>query len=175
MSTKVVVFNDNSMKYKYLLQYLKEEGYEADVKDVNVASSLEERFDSIRPEGQKVFLPLSNEDLVKDNERLRQVIQGLESNGWRNLIVLPFEGMTDKSINDRVKTIEISDKTLLNTEVVMKDIEVATGEDSVFNIYEEVKEDKRDFNRDLIMDKEEVKEDKSNKSTARKVRDVFKK
>jgi len=162
MSTKVVVFNDNSVKYKYLLQYLKEEGYEADVKDVNVASSLEERFETISPEGSKVFLPFSNEDLVKDNERLRQVIQGLESNGWRNLIVLPFEGMTDKSIEDRVV---IYDKTLLNKDVVEKDIEEEVGEEGTFNVGVP------------LNNKGEVKEDYKDKNvaTARKVRDLFKK
>jgi len=182
--TKVIVFNDNSVKYKYLLQYLKEEGYEADVKDVNVASSLEERFETISPEGSKVFLPFSNEDLVKDNERLRQVIQGLESNGWRNLIVLPFEGMTDKSIEDRVKTelqvvgdnpegreTVLYDRSVLNKDVVEKDNDVRLGEFPIKNVVT------KDEVGVPLNNKGEVKEDykDENVTKGRKVRDLSKK
>jgi hypothetical protein len=99
----VIVFNNNSDKYLYLLDYLQEQGIIPKVIDVNVASTLEDWFDSIRPAGQKVFLPFSYEDLSQDKELLRQKIQGLETKGWRNLIVLPFEGMTDKSIAERVR------------------------------------------------------------------------
>lgn len=119
MSDKVIVFNDNSNKSIYLLDYLVNEGYNPEVKDVNVASTLEDRFEPITPSGMKVFLPYSFEDLKDNNEHLRGVIQGLESKGWRNLIVLPFEGMTDASIEKKVKELGLkpsSKKEVLHIE-----------------------------------------------------------
>lgn len=102
MTDRVIVFNDGTGKSLYLLDYLVEEGYNPKVIDVNVASTLKERLDSIKPEGYKVFLSLSYEDLLEDNEREREVLKGLESKGWTGLIVLPFEGMTDARIEAEV-------------------------------------------------------------------------
>jgi hypothetical protein len=101
--TNVIMFNDSSNKSLYLLDYLVEQGYNPKVVDVNVATTLEECFSKLTNDGTKVFLQYTYEDLKEDHEKLRQEIQGLESKGWRNLIVLPFEGMDDKTIELRVQ------------------------------------------------------------------------
>lgn len=100
---RVYVLDDGTKKAKYLKQYLKEEGYNPKVVTVNSKDNLVTWFENINPDdGYKVFLQFTNPDLNKDNERLRQEIQGLESRGFRNLIVLPFEGMKDSTIDQRV-------------------------------------------------------------------------
>jgi hypothetical protein len=111
--TNVIMFNDSSNKALYLLDYLVEQGYNPKVIDVNVASTLEEQLDKVTNDGTKVFLHYTYEDLKEDKEKLRQEIQGLESKGWRNLIVLPFEGMNDDVIELRVQDLGlkfVSDK-----------------------------------------------------------------
>jgi hypothetical protein len=104
---RVYVLDDGTKKSKYLLQYLKEAEYNPKVVTVNSKDSLVTWFENINPnDGYKVFLQFTNEDLTKDNERLRQEIQGLESKGFRNLIVLPFEGMRDSTVDERLKDLE---------------------------------------------------------------------
>ncbi len=146
---RVIVFNDNSPKSLYLLDYLLTEGYNPKVIDVNVASTLEERFDSIQPEGYKVFLALSYEDLLDDNERARDILKGLESKGWTGLIVLPFEGMTDADIDKRIKKLGIKPK--LSPEGLSTDRTIELPTDSNVVKGQEVKDDKNeDTKRDVF-------------------------
>jgi len=162
---RVIVFNDNTPKSLYLLDYLLTEGYNPKVIDVNVASTLEERFDSIQPEGYKVFLALSYEDLLDGN--VYDLIKGLESQGWRNLIVLPFEGMTDKDIEKRIKKLGIKPKLMISGDNDNGRETVSIDPDDEMKKLELPKDSN-------VVKGQEVKEDK-NEVTSNKVRDVSKK
>ena len=66
---------------------------ELDIIGVNAASNVEEWFKGLNLNDCKVFLPCNADELRADHEKLRDVIHGLESRGFRNKIVLPYEGM----------------------------------------------------------------------------------
>jgi len=66
---------------------------ELEVIGVNAASTIEEWFSELDPDNGKVFLPFNADELRADHEKLRDVIHGIETKGFRNKIVLPYEGM----------------------------------------------------------------------------------
>jgi hypothetical protein len=97
MSNKVI---DNGSAGSKLLKY---DYPELEVIGVNAASTLEEWFKDLDPEEGKIFLPCNADELRANNEKLRQVIQGLETKGFRNKIVLPYEGMDANEMGKLVK------------------------------------------------------------------------
>jgi hypothetical protein len=127
---------DNGSAGSKLLKY---DYPKLEVIGVNVASTIEDWFENLDPDNGKIYLPLNADELRADHEKLRQVIQGLETKGFRNKIVLPYEGMDSDSMNKQAKMwrpewskpklptakgIDIGEKTKI--ESIALDVEVKT-------------------------------------------------
>ena len=97
---KFYVFDDGSIASKLLRHEYKD----AEVVKVNGSDNLVEQFTKFdNNNGRKIYLPFYVEQLAANNEQLRKDIQKVESLGFRNLLVLPLEGVDEKAINQMAK------------------------------------------------------------------------
>ena len=108
--TKIYILDNGSVGSK-LLQEEYKGTFDIDVVKVNNSDSLVEQFTKVKNDGTKIFLPFVVEDLVAYNEKLRKEIQEVEALGFKNLLVLPYEGNERKLIEFRAKNAGIPDPT----------------------------------------------------------------
>jgi hypothetical protein len=122
MSEKIVL-DDGSVASK-LLQH---ENKDAKVIKVNQSDSLIEQFTKLDPkQDNRIYLPFTTEDLVFNNEERRVQIQKVEALGFKNQVVLPYEGNDEKTIRQRAKEVGIDvgdSKEILKGEKVEPDTE----------------------------------------------------
>ena len=99
MDERIYVFDNGSVASK-LLQH---EYKDAEVVKVNGTDLVENftKFDNNKE--RKIYLPFTVEQLAANNEQLRRDIQKVESLGFRNLIVLPYEGQSELTIKYKAK------------------------------------------------------------------------
>src|SRR6187431_456225 len=105
--TEKIVFDNGSIASKLLAKEL--EG--AKVVKVTGSDLVQNftQFDSKKTD-QRIYLPFTSDDLVANNEQLRKDIASVEAVGFRNQVVLPFEGSDSKTIEYRAKDAGISGK-----------------------------------------------------------------
>ena len=102
MADKIFVLDDGSPGSKLLQEEYKDQ-YDIKVIKVN-KGSLVEQFTKVENKDRiKIFLPFDADDLVKDNELKRREIKEVESLGYRNLLVLPYEGASKFEIEFKAK------------------------------------------------------------------------
>ena len=107
--TKIYVLDNGSAGSK-LLQEEYKNTYDIDVIKVNGSDSLVRQFTKIDNKDRiKIFLPFTVQDLVAYNEKLRREIREVEALGFKNLIVLPYEGHDAKTIEQKAKEAGIKD------------------------------------------------------------------
>ena len=99
MNDRIFVFDNGSVASK-LLQY---ENKDAEVIKVSGTDLVQQftKFDNNK--GRKIYLPFTVEQLAANNEQLRREIQKVESLGFKNLIVLPYEGRDEQTIRQKAK------------------------------------------------------------------------
>ena len=97
--TDKIVFDNGSIASKLLQSELK------DAAVVKVSGNdLVENFTKFDPKkDSRIYLPFTVEELVANNEQLRKDITKVESLGFKNQIVLPYEGDDKKTIAYRAK------------------------------------------------------------------------
>jgi len=110
--TKIYILDNGSVGSK-LLQEEYKGTFDIDVVKVNNSDSLVEQFTKVKNDGTKIFLPFVVEDLVAYNEKLRKEIQEVEALGFKNLLVLPYEGNERKLIEFRAKNAGIKEDITL--------------------------------------------------------------
>ena len=96
--TEKIIFDNGSTASKLLQHELK------DAKVVKVTGSdLVQNFTQFdsKKQDQRIYLPFTSDDLVANNEQLRKDIASVEAVGFRNQVVLPFEGNDNKTIKYR--------------------------------------------------------------------------
>ena len=150
--TKIHVLDNGSAGSKLLQEEYKDQ-YDIDVIKVNNADSLVEQFTKVDNKDRiKIFLPFTVQDLVAYNEKLRREIREVEALGFKNLIVLPYEGRDTKEVEFLVNNLSKKGQTLQD-----KDFDEPSGTVEEFDF---------DPDKDVIKD-----EDKPYKSirTNRKV------
>jgi len=105
--TEKIVFDNGSIASKLLQDELKD----AKVVKVSGTNLLENftQFDSKKTD-QRIYLPFTSDDLIANNAQIRDEITKVESLGFRNQVVLPFEGSDSKTIEYRAKDAGISGK-----------------------------------------------------------------
>jgi pyruvate/oxaloacetate carboxyltransferase len=103
--TKIYVLDNGSLGSR-LLQHEYKDQYEITPVKVNKGDLVEQFTKIENKDGIKVFLPFDVEDLVADNEKLRREIQKVEHLGFRNLIVLPYEGRSKQEIEFFAKKLD---------------------------------------------------------------------
>jgi hypothetical protein len=92
MTDKIIVL-DNGSPGSRLIQEEYKDQYDIKTVKVDAKADLVEQFTKVDNKDHiKIFLPFTMEDLVENNEQLRRDIQKVEHLGFRNLIVLPYEG-----------------------------------------------------------------------------------
>lgn len=117
MTDKIFIFDNGSVGSK-LLQHDYKDQYDIDLIKVNKSDDLVEQFTKIdNKDGIKIFLPFCVEELAADNEKKRKEIQKVESLGFRNLIVLPYEGRDEKTLNFKAKEAGIEENSKENLKV----------------------------------------------------------
>ncbi len=130
MTDKIYVLDNGSIESQLIRHEFKDQ---YDIEPVKVTGTdLVQQFTKLNNKDRiKIFLPFYTEQLAADNELLRRQIQKVEALGFKNLIVLPYEGQDEKTIKYRAKNAGlIEDK-------VEKGVEVAKP------ISEPVKEDEQ--------------------------------
>jgi hypothetical protein len=96
--TEKIIFDNGSTASKLLQHELK------DAKVVKVTGSdLVQNFTQFdsKKEDQRIYLPFTSDDLVANGEQLRKDIASVEGVGFRNQVVLPYEGNDEKTIKYR--------------------------------------------------------------------------
>ena len=132
---KFYVYDNGSVASK-LLQH---EYKDAEVIKVS-SSSILEGFTKFDPKKErKILLPFTVEELADNNERIRKDIQAVEAVGFKNLVVLPYEGDTKDEIQKRAKIagVDSEQKTLKQPTEVLKG-EAITNEDDKNKPYKTV-------------------------------------
>src|SRR4029078_9006679 len=66
------------------------------------SKDIEDWFSQIKPDN-KVFLHFCYDDFQGKDNHLREVLKGIESKGFHNKIVLPYEGMDKKTVEKRAR------------------------------------------------------------------------
>jgi|GEM_PF-3444431 len=96
--TEKIVFDNGSIASKLLAKEL--EG--AKVVKVTGSDLVQNftQFDS-KKQDQRIYLPFTSDDLVANNAQIRDEITKVESLGFRNQVVLPYEGNDNKTIKYR--------------------------------------------------------------------------
>jgi len=96
--TEKIVFDNGSIASKLLAKEL--EG--AKVVKVTGSDLVQNftQFDSKKTD-QRIYLPFTSDDLVANNAQIRDEITKVEGLGFRNQVVLPYEGNDDKTIKYR--------------------------------------------------------------------------
>lgn len=94
---KVQIYDDGTNSFKLLYHEL------ADVKDVIVHNMKDDLVETFTKADNKIksYLHYTNEDLTQENEHLRKQVQKLEELGFVNKIVLAYEGMDNKTVDQR--------------------------------------------------------------------------
>ena len=98
---KIYVFDDGSLESKLLQHELKDK-YDIKAVGVNVSDNLLECFAKIQPD-RKVHLHYTYEEYAADHEQLRRDIQRVQALGFKNLVVLDYEGLDEKTMRYRAK------------------------------------------------------------------------
>jgi len=98
--TEKIVFDNGSIASKLLQDELKD----AKVVKVSGTNLLENftQFDS-KKQDQRIYLPFTSDQLIANNEQIRKDIQKVEGVGFKNQVVLPYEGDDEKTIKYRAK------------------------------------------------------------------------
>jgi len=124
--TEKIVFDNGSIASKLLQDELKD----AKVVKVSGTNLLENftQFDS-KKQDQRIYLPFTSDQLVANNEQLRKDIASVEGVGFKNQVVLPYEGDDDKTIKYRAKRAGLLDKSgeILKVEDNSKPYKTVTG------------------------------------------------
>ena len=103
MTDKIFVLDDGSPGSKLIQEEFKDQ-YKIQTVKVDGSKRLKEQFTKVENKDRiKIFLPFDADDLVKDNELKRREIKEVESLGYRNLLVLPYEGASKFEIEFRAK------------------------------------------------------------------------
>ena len=126
--TEKIVFDNGSIASKLLAKEL--EG--AKVVKVTGSDLVQNftQFDSKKTD-QRIYLPFTSDQLVANNEQLRKDIASVEGVGFKNQVVLPYEGDDDKTIKYRAKRAGLLDKSgeILKVEDNSKPYRTVTGRD----------------------------------------------
>ncbi len=96
---EIVIFDDGSIASRLLQHELKDK-YDIKVVGVNIADDLFECFAKISSD-KKVHLHYTYEKYAENKEQLRKDIQNIEHLGFRNLVVLDYEGLDQKTMEYR--------------------------------------------------------------------------
>jgi hypothetical protein len=94
---KVQMYDDGSNSFKLLWHELK------DVKDVIVHDMKDDLVETFTKADAKIksYLHYTNEELTKENEALRKEVEKVERVGFKNNVVLAYEGMDNKTVDER--------------------------------------------------------------------------
>ena len=94
---KVQMYDDGSNSFKLLWHELK------DVKDVIVHDMKDDLLETFTKADAKIksYLHYTNEDLTKGDEALRKEVEKVERVGFKNNVVLAYEGMDNKTVDER--------------------------------------------------------------------------
>lgn len=94
-----IIYDDGSAGSRLL----QKEQKDAQVIKVS-GSDLVQNFTKFDPKNDdRIYLPFSADELSANNEQIRKDIQKVESLGFKNQIVLPFEGDIKKDVEYRAK------------------------------------------------------------------------
>ncbi len=96
--TEKIVFDNGSIASKLLAKEL--EGAKVVKVTGNDLVQNFTQFDSKKTD-QRIYLPFTSDDLVANNAQIRDEITKVESLGFRNQVVLPYEGNDNKTIKYR--------------------------------------------------------------------------
>ena len=110
---RIQIYDDGSVASK-LLQH---EQKDTEVIKVSGTDLVENFTKFNNNDNSRVYLPFTVEQLAANNEQLRKDIQKVESLGFRNLLVLPFEGNTEKDIEQRAKDAGVIENEVLKGEL----------------------------------------------------------
>ena len=97
MTDKIIV--DNGSVASKLLQYENKDSKVVKVEGSNIFEWFT-KFDN-KKDSLRIYLPFSTEDLTEDNAQRRDRITEVEQLGFKNLIVLPFDGVDAATIKQR--------------------------------------------------------------------------
>ena len=94
---KVQMYDDGSNSFKLLWHELK------DVKDVIVHDMKDDLLETFTKADAKIksYLHYTNEELTKGDEALRKEVEKVERVGFKNNVVLAYEGMDNKTVDER--------------------------------------------------------------------------
>jgi len=94
---KVQMYDDGSNSFKLLWHELK------DVKDVIVHDMKDDLLETFTKADAKIksYLHYTNEELTKGDEALRKEVEKIERVGFKNNVVLAYEGMDNKTVDER--------------------------------------------------------------------------
>ena len=94
---KVQMYDDGSNSFKLLWHELK------DVKDVIVHDMKDDLVETFTKADAKIksYLHYTNEELTKGDEALRKEVEKVERVGFKNNVVLAYEGMDNKTVDER--------------------------------------------------------------------------
>lgn len=144
---KIYIFDDGSLESK-LLQYELKDKYDIKAVGVNVSDNLLECFTKIQPD-RKVHLHYTYEEYAADHEQLRKDIQKVQAMGFKNLVVLDYEGLDEKTMRYRAKAANLlgtekpykEEFNLINTMKIQEDIKL-TGKPVAIAIDDKDEKDK---------------------------------
>ena len=103
MTDKIYILDNGSAGSKLLQEEYKNQ-YDIKTVKVDAKADLVQQFTKIDNKDRiKIFLPFTVQDLVANNEKLRREIQKVESLGFKNLIVLPYEGRDKQEVEFKAK------------------------------------------------------------------------
>ena len=131
MTDKIKVYDNGSVGSKLLQHEYK------GAQVVKGGPDLVESFTKIdNKDGVKIFLPFTVQELVADNELKRREIAKLESLGFKNLIVLPYEGHDNQYIKETaIKAGLIDTKKLQDKDFAEPSGEVVEESKKPFSTY----------------------------------------
>jgi hypothetical protein len=98
---KIYIIDDGSIASQ-LLQHEYKDKYDVKTIEVNPGLSLLESFTKVGQD-RKTHLHLPHEVLSSNHEQYRKEIRKLELMGYKNLIVLPYEGLDWKTLTERAR------------------------------------------------------------------------
>ena len=106
MTDRIYILDNGSAASKLLQEEYKNQ-YDIKTVKVDAKADLVQQFTKIDNKDHiKIFLPFTVQDLVENNEQLRRDIQKVESLGFKNLLVLPYEGRDKQEVEFRAKKLQ---------------------------------------------------------------------